>query len=330
MDCIIKELAEAYGISIKEYYPHRNVWCLETSIGKKCLKKVNYSGTDAVFIWLATENLYNNGFTRFNRFVLTREGKPFFEKNGDIYILTDWIAGWESSYTDLDELRIAAENLSEMHRASQGFVTPKFARQRIKWGYWIDNFQERLSELKTFKVKATCKESFFDKLFLMHVDFHIDQAERAVDLLEKSNYQELVQRESSIHSFCHHDYAHHNVMINESQGFLIDFDYLICDLRCHDIASFMLRAAKDNEWQTKYAAVALQAYANCVPLWPGEKNVMYGFLTFPQDFWQAGYSYYIECNRPKERMDKKLKSCLTAKQARAKCLQELAEICDER
>lgn len=330
VESIVQELAKAYSIEITECNPHQNVWCLSTSLGKKCLKKVNYSGQDASFIWLATENLNKNGFKRFNRFVLTKDKKPYFEINDQIYILTDWINGWESSYTDHNELQIAAQTLSEMHLASQGFKTPDFSRQRIKWGYWIDNFAERRTELIAFKAKAAGKESFFDKLFFMYADIHIAQAEKALSMLNNSTYQELVKKESPLLGFCHHDYAHHNIIIDQSQAFLIDFDYLICDLRCHDLASLMLRAIKDNEWQTQYAEVALRAYADCVALYPGEKNVIYGFLTFPQDFWQAGYTYYVERNRSKERMDKKIKSCLTATNARIKCLRELAEICDER
>lgn len=331
MEKIISAIQVAYDLLVLDMKPFQNVWCLQTSQGKKCLKKVKYSKEDAVFIWLATENLISNSYNRFNRFTLTKKNEPFLEFEKEIYVLSDWIEGQQSDYKDINNLTIAVHTLNDLHKASKGFRPPAFGRQRIKWGYWIDNFEERYQELKHFKKLASQQQdTFFDELFNMNVDYHIEDAKEAIALLKKSTYYDLVNEESRLNGFCHHDYAYHNVLINSNEGFLIDFDYIICDLRCHDVASLMMRSIKDNNWINKHAEYVLEEYQRIAGLRKGETNVMYAFLKFPQEFWQAGYTYYIERNRPQERMEKRLKNCVTSMEMRARCLRDLAEVCCER
>ena len=330
MKSLITGVQNAYLIKVDDCAPYRNVWQLKTSEGTKCLKKVRYSREDAFFIFLATENLLTNGFKRFNRFVLAKTGEPYMYLEDELYVLSDWISGRQSDYTDPQALQITIKTLMDMQRASLGFQPPSLSKQRIKWGYWIDNFSERYQELKKFKKLASCLETFFDELFYIHAEKHIEEAEEAIALLEKSAYYRLVEEEEGLNGFCHHDFAYHNVLINNGEGYLIDFDYLICDLRCHDTASFMMRAIKDNSWQTKYAKTILEEYDRHAGLRKGEAELIAAFLKFPQDFWQAGYTYYVEKNRPLERMGKRLKNCITSMDLRSKCLEELVEVCHER
>lgn len=45
--------------------------------------------------------------------------------------------------------------------------------------------------------------------------------------------------------FCHHDYAHHNILVDDKNELnIIDFDYCILDSHLHDLASLLIRAMK--------------------------------------------------------------------------------------
>jgi CotS family spore coat protein len=123
--------------------------------------------------------------------------------------------------------------------------------------------------------------------------------------------------------FCHHDFAHHNVLIGENHTVsVIDFDYAICDVRAHDIASLILRNMKHTGWDGRTAQFILRAYDQTSKLMKGETDLIYGMLRFPQDFWEAGYFYYVERNRPPEVLEKRLRKWIELRHNRSDFLQD--------
>ena len=170
-------------------------------------------------------------------------------------------------------------------------------RPRVAWFSWIKVFETRCEEILDFKKRIYQKayKSDFDEVYLSAIKEEIDRGKRAIDEIKNSNYFELMNREVLKRGFCHHDYAHHNVLINNNRKVnIIDFDYCILDTHIHDLSSLLIRTMKDGSWSNDIANYILKSYEGTHSLYSDEVQLMKGFIRFPQGFWQIGLQYYWE------------------------------------
>ena len=63
-----------------------------------------------------------------------------------------------------------------------------------------------------------------------------------------------MEKEVLKRSFCHHDYAHHNILVDTNKKInIIDFDYCMLDSHLHDLCSLLIRTMKDGKWEKEKA-----------------------------------------------------------------------------
>ena len=104
-----------------------------------------------------------------------------------------------------------------------------------------------------------------------------------------------MDREVKKRGFCHHDFAHHNILIDKDQQInIIDFDYCILDTHIHDLASLLIRVMKDGKWNNKTGDLIINNYREVLEVTDDELKIMKYFIMFPQSFWQIGLQYYWE------------------------------------
>jgi CotS family spore coat protein len=290
-------LSLKYDIDILDITPVKNVMRITTSEGDKCLKKVKYKKEHFLFILSAMEHLLNNYFDGIVPFIPEKSGNLYVELQYGFGFLTDWVRSRECNYSNPIELKMAVTTLAKLHKCSENFIPAVGTQPRMGWGQWIVKFGKRMDEMMEFKriIEDKGKYTYFDKLYIDNFDFYFNQGARAIEHLKETKYIELSQRESKKKSFCHHDYAHHNVLISENfKVYIIDFDYCICDTRLHDLSSLIIRNMRHGNWNMEKAQYIIDGYLNIGSIEKDEIPVMNAFIEFPQDFWQVGLQYYVE------------------------------------
>lgn len=290
-------LSSKYEMDIREIKPVKNVMRIVTGDGDKCLKKVRYTKGHFLFIISAMKHLLENGFKGILPFIPARNGDLYVELEGGYGFLTDWISSRECDFSNPIDLKMASITLAKLHNASRGFEVLEGMEPRIGWGRWIDRFSEKINDLELFRKILQSKSilSDFDKVYLENLDYCIEQGGSSVGHLKESRYLELSKLEMQNKSFCHHDYAHHNVLISgDLNVYIIDFDYCICDTRLHDLASLIIRNMRHGNWNIEKAQYIVDCYLKEGHIGKDEIEIINGFIEFPQDFWQVGLQYYIE------------------------------------
>lgn len=330
-DCLLEgfdQVLNQYDLKPLWVEAYKMVYRVEAMEGTFALKEIKYPENEFMFIYGAMEHLAAHGFPTINRIVTTKNYYPYAEHGGRRYALSRWIRGREADYSQKGDLKIAAQSLALLHKCSQGFSPPPW-KDRIKWGTWPENMSGKMVQLLDFKkqVREKNKKTLFDQIFLAHVDYYVQECEKALILLCKGDYDRINEKEAGKQFFCHHDFAHHNVIIDKKGlGNVIDFDYCISDLRCHDLGSLMLRVMKRSEWDYKQAALALKYYHKVRCVSAKETGVLQILLRFPQDFWQVAFAYYVEQNQPRERLLRKIKTWILDKPLRENGLSKLAKL----
>lgn len=284
-----------YGFQVQSITRHRHTFKLETNLGSYFFKPFHLSETRLQLIVQAKEHLRAQGFEQFTPFVPTLDGKPYLKQGRQLYYLTHWMTGHPANYDSPFDLKRAAQLFAAFHCAAKGFAPP--AEMLNQLGRWPEIFKERVRDLQECRARAAeCRhKSLTDHTFLREVGFYIEEGERALDLLRVSPYAYLCRVGERQLPFCHHDPAHHNILITEgNQPILVDFDYVLQDLHLHDLGSLIIRNGKASHWNMNRIAYLLKAYRSVKPVLPEEMFVIRAFLIFPYDIWFWARARYIE------------------------------------
>ncbi|MBQ2763749.1 MAG: CotS family spore coat protein [Firmicutes bacterium] len=283
------------------------VFLVQSKKDRFVLKLLPYPAMETAFITDAMSYLSQNGFHDFNELIPTAKGQLWGRFREQCTLLTKEIHGRIPSYKKIEDIRVIAAYLGELHCAAAHFFPIHRYDQRIKWGTMIDTMKKSRSDLITFRQRAKEKTEpdHFDKSYLHQCNYYIEETEKAIEKMSQF-YPLLIAEKRRFGGFCHHDPAYHNFLIqNNGRVGAFDFDYAIADLCAHDVAALMLKVLKTNHWEAAPALHCLSSYMKTNPLDHEELRFIYWLLVYPYDFHHAAFARYSEDNR-QHRIEKKL------------------------
>lgn len=286
-----------YNIKVKSLEKVKNSYRLESENKNYAIKIIKYDFEHFYFILSAIKHLQGRGFNNIPKILKNNQGQDYIKLENCYAYLTEWISSRVSNYNNPIELAAISKKLGELHKCSCGFILSKNMKPRIGWYSWIEVFETRCNEILDFKNRIYQKayKSKFDLLYLDNIESEIERGKRAIDGIKKSNYIKIMDKEVMKMGFCHHDFAHHNILVDENGEFnVIDFDYCILDSHLHDVSSLLIRSMKDGKWSKEKANLILNNYCKTNSIYEEELKLIKEFIRFPQVFWQVGLQYYWE------------------------------------
>jgi len=286
-----------YSLKVDNIEKVKNSYKITTKDEGYCLKVIKYEFSHFYFILSAMKHLQRNGFTNIPEFIMNKDNKEYGGMSGKYVYLTKWIPSRVSNYDNPLELAMVSSELAKLHQCSKGFNLEKNMKPRIGWFSWINVFETRRSELLDFRNRINQKahKSEFDLLYLENIEDEVKRAEKSIIGLQKNNYVKIMEREVFERGFCHHDYAHHNILVDNNKNInIIDFDYCILDSHLHDLCSLLIRNMKDGKWEKEKADLIIDSYKENFNVKQDEIPIIKEFIRFPQAFWQIGIQVYWE------------------------------------
>ncbi|WP_252238815.1 CotS family spore coat protein [Clostridium sp. VAP51] len=290
------EFFNELGININDISPVRNVFIIYTDNGNKILKKVDCNEKKLTLINESLNYIkdkYNNIIT-YSEF---ENGSIYKNWKDKTYVVMDLLDGREACFTNPLEIKLCAENIALMHKASCGIreeLIKKLNEDFLDESLEI-KFKKAYDELSFFKelVSKYKYKNEFDNLFINNVDKYLQDIIDVEELLSKSKYIDLRKNGQTI-SLCHNDLAYHNFLIKKENVSIIDFDFLTIDLRIMDIADFILKSIKNSAFDIDKMLLAINSYEDVLPLMQEEKEILYILLYFPRDFYNISRDYYYK------------------------------------
>ncbi|KAB2951714.1 CotS family spore coat protein [Heliorestis acidaminivorans] len=289
-------LLQELGLKPRQIKPLRSSFRIDEYEGSTVLKQSQLSLDELQFITECQSHLLQKGFDRFSAIQKNIKGEVAIQFDQKWWTTSTWIEGKESDYDRRRDLEATITALTQFHKASRGFCRPLLT-ERFLWKKWPYIFQRKLADIDKCYELVAQKERLgtFDRLFLQGLEEAREEAKGALALLQRSKYDQLMDQEMRKGGFCHHDLAHHNVIIGrQGEAFFLDFDYAIQDSRLHDLGSLMIRVLKRQRWSLKKGLRILECYHASYPLQRQELLLLLSFIFFPNDFWQYSWSYYFE------------------------------------
>jgi CotS family spore coat protein len=300
MQLIEKKIGEEYGLEVNRLIPIKDAFIIESTSGKKLLKRCRYNQDRIDFIHNAKEFLYKNNFRNIDRYLCTNQGMPSFIFEDCFYTINDLVEGRECNFEIRGDVVEATRSLASLHRSSTGFLYGINTNRYNELGRFPLYLSKRLYEIKRIRKMAERGRSKFDHLFLEYVDYFYKQGEGVINEISNGAYHRLVKKTMEEGIICHHDYTHQNIIIDKKKVSIINFNYCCHELKIYDIANLIRRKMRKCDWDIKEAKIIIDEYRNISPLSEDEFFVLKLMLEFPQKFWRVANKYY---NSRRNRID---------------------------
>lgn len=322
MSRLTRDPGEPWGITGGEAIRLRGAYLFSQGDRRFCLKATTLKRREALFTAAVLDHLARAGFTGAPRLIRTLSHDPVGHLGRRRFQLLTWQEGREADYLHLPDAEEAARALGRLHLAAAGFVPP-FPRFRVLFGRWPSVFRRKRADLASFAAQAGAggRPTAFDREYRRLAPVWLAAASEALQELESSPYRQLAAAAARRGSICHHDLAHHNVLLTEGGAVLVDFDYALADLGVHDLANLLRRVIRLHRWDPSAALSVLEAYAEVAGLSREDVQVLLPILRFPEEGWQIGRQHYVErLPWPEERFLEQLARKADTSPARRLCL----------
>lgn len=281
-----------WGLDAATVLPVRGAWRLTTGGQDFLLKPVRLSAKECAFVDAALSHLARAGLPT-PRLVPGPNGESACRLGRRRYQLFTWQPGEEADYLKPGHAEAAAAALARLHLAGEGF-RPPFPRFRVLHGAWPRRLVRRLADLSNFAAQAEANPARFARHYARLAPAWQRAAARALLELAASSYPALAAAAARRGGLCHHDPAHHNVLLTEGGPVLVDFDYAVADLGLHDLANLLRRVLRLTGWNADRGVAVVEAYREFAPFGQAEAAVLLPLLRFPEDAWMLGRQYFTE------------------------------------
>ncbi|HAT4362693.1 MAG: CotS family spore coat protein [Clostridium perfringens] len=262
-----------------------------------CLKKVYYDEGTLLFIYSVMEWFARNEI-KLPKMLPSKFNGRFVKANNMLFMLCPWVKGEKCNFDNLQHILLSIENLAKMHNCSRNFKA--IEGSLIKTGFdslYISTLKHFNKILSSFNTATKMKhKDKFSSIFLDVFDENIYLAKEALLVSGAINNKNLSR------SLCHGDYVNKNILIDNTDVWVIDFDKASLNYSMYDLCYFMRRLLKrsNTNWDIDLTRKILKTYNSIAPLTEDDFKYVFSYLAFPQKYWRLSKDYYNnikKCNK---------------------------------
>ena len=289
-----EEVLQKYDFTVSNRSRVRGAILLETNKGYKIIKETRTSAGRLVWENKIKSHLKQQGFTKIDSFYLNKEGTiSTSDSSGVRYVVRDWYIGSECDLRNINEIRLAAQNLGSLHVNLKGMGS-------IVDGSCVDTedivvvFKRHNSEMKHIRnyLKNRKDKNEFELALLQAYATFYNQAVKAVEVLDGPLFRKLYTETCSNRDVYHGSYTYHNVLMCPEGVTTTVFDKCAYGIQLMDLYYFLRKVMEKNEWNMEYGRAILEGYESVKKLTEDEKEVLKLLLLYPEKFWKLA-SYYM-------------------------------------
>lgn len=287
----LKQVYQRYKVRVIHMTPQKDYYLLETNRGPKELRV--WPRVDVMrwsFAW--REQLARHGCRDVERFIRTRDAKPYVVMAKKGFTLTDHVPQAETLLPDSSQSTHFGSVVAGMHKAQQAdtFFTSEevLKKEQTQIGEEVKRARllfEQFEEVKDdWSEEDAWVASQFSPLF--------ERMERSEELLQG------VPPDEEWLSVSHRDLSSNNWGIHDGRLILRGFYRPVLSVQQRDTAGF-LRELFVQTAEKESVQLFLDGYEETKPLTYGEYQMLLAFMAFPEETWKRVEAYLVQL--PSER-----------------------------
>ncbi|MGE5701202.1 MAG: phosphotransferase [Clostridia bacterium] len=287
----LKQVCQRYKARVIHMTPEDGFYLLETNRGPKELHI--WPRVDVMrwsFAW--REELARNGCRDVERFIRTRDAKPYVVMAKKGFTLTDHVPKADPLLTDAKQAAHCGSVVAGMHKAQQtdSFFTSEdvLRKEQLKTAEAVQRGREMTQR---FVVQKT-EWSKADEWVANQVEPTLQRMERSAELLAQ------IPAEEEWLTVSHRDLASENWGMWDGRMILRGFYRPVLSIQQRDSAGY-LRELVTETGDTSKVDAFLDGYEQSKPLEYGEYQLLLACMVYPEETWKSIEEYV--CKSPEER-----------------------------
>ena len=286
---------EEYDLEVLRTWKGRGTILFETKEGICVLKE--YNGMTDRLVWQNTllTHIKEQGDPAVEEILPNKEGELWTKDQDQItYIVKTYPQGRECSIRDPEECGRAMERLAGLHRKMHISIA---AGQEINVRASLPltkEYEKHNRELKRVRkfLRDKSQKSDFEFYLLKNYDLFL---EKAVSV--SAEWKQYCERKAELPTvskdvWCHGDYQHHNIIVENDDMYVINFEKCGLDSQVRDVYLFFRKFLEKTNWSTATGEKLLKAYERENPLNAEDRAQLYYRLLYPEKFWKIVNFYY--------------------------------------
>ncbi len=214
------------------------------------------------------------------------------DKDQLAFTLQHWYEGRECDTKSRDDIIKGVRTLARLHILMKMEPVEEYREKSLRDEYLRHN--QELRKIRKF-IRKKGASSIFEKEYLASVEWFLQRAQYALELLDETEYdslRELAWKEGQV---CHGEYNQHNVLIlkEEKEATAVtNFGHWNFDTQMADLYRFMRKILEQYNWNLNVAQGMFREYYRIRPISQEEwKNLRVRF-TYPEKYWKLANYYY--------------------------------------
>lgn len=288
---------EQYEIDIKSTRKTRGAILCEAKQGIYLLKELEGSKKRLPILYQLCTYLEEEGYTFTDKLVKNKEEEYVsISKEGIPYILKQWFYGKECDVQKESDMIAAVENLARLHVLLRGEkigedIQDSMFPQGEDLRRIYNRHNREMKKVRMF-IRAKVGKGAFELKYLKHFDEVYEWAQCASDMLEKSDYEELLKKSLENQLLVHGDYNYHNVLMLVNGIATTNFEHFRKDVQLVDFYYLLRKTMEKHEWNWKLGDEMLNTYSKIIPLEEKDLEFLSICIAYPEKFWKAANAYY--------------------------------------
>ena len=284
--------ADITMVKFKDTEKQRAVFKVTSDNKNYCLKKVYYDEGNLLFVYSAMEWLYRNNIL-LPKLLPSIDNNRFIYYDDMLFILTPWVEGEKCNFDSLIDIRLSIKTLAKLHKCSKNFKPILGSTNRTGLDDYYLSINKHFNDiLETANLASTYKDKF-SRLYLDNLDNNLSLAKLSLEIASSIDNTNLNV------SLCHGDYVNKNILINNDDVWIIDFDKCKIDYCAHDLAYFLRRLLKRSttNWNPALTIDIINTYNKFNNLTQSDLKYILAYLAYPQKSWKISRDYYKNINK---------------------------------
>ena len=290
-------ILEQYDIKVKNTKKVRDAVLCDTDKGLFLIKEVRVSEKRLRLLEQLGKHIRKQGYENIDWILANKEnGLVVVSEEGIQYFLKKWFSGRECDIYKEKDILDAVENLTRVHRVLRTFAPDESEDsffmtkgEDLRQEYFRHN--REMKKVRTF-MRDRVGKGDFEIAFLKHFDAMYAQADRALEELKASNYENLYEASMKEGKMIHGDYNYHNVLMTYSGMATTNFEHVQMNLQVVDLYYFLRKVMEKHHWDVTLGDKILDCYQKYLPFKDGELSFISICLAYPEKFWKIANSYY--------------------------------------
>ncbi|WP_455714163.1 CotS family spore coat protein [Anaerosporobacter sp.] len=290
-----EEIWKQYNVAIRNVYRVRGAYILETDQGLKLYRNYEGSENKVEFEQSVKQHLYNAGYSNVDLYLRNQNGELITaDSMGTKYIIKSWFNGEECNLREESEIVAASRNLAHLHNYMQSVQTG-VDDQSAKYIYNLSTqFDKHNRELKRVRgyIRDKKQKNEFEVCFLNVYNQFYEQGLTALEILNNSSYEKLLEQCAQKNTMCHGNYIYHNILMLPDRIATTNFEKVCIGVQMFDLYCFIRKVMEKNNWNITYGNLIIEEYGTIRSISKEEMKILYVLLLYPEKFWKVTNFYY--------------------------------------